>query len=390
MLYEDIFQLVAGTLASGLTYVSKHLEKQTGAQVLFADRAGSGRGPLPQSRRERADDSGPELPDLARSGYLYAESEETLYYRVPCPGDAACFIVKGLGASRLELCLAALQKAELAVRIYFSRLQQAETDSLLLERELQDYLFGGSDRGSGGECGAAIGKILELGGGYPQGATSFRVEMLGLDESAPASYWQKLAAFAADYGESGRDFIAVKGPELLALVLPQTAVSFDVSTFRAAAEKKFETPVRAGRGEARPLPELRQSADEARLAFFYPRLMGTGEKHQSFADMGVFTAIFSQPLPLIAGSARRTVEPLLAYDENNGGCLLPTLTELVDSGFNLRKTAQSLYIHVNTLYYRIRRIEGLLKTDLSLMSARVDIFTALKTWALLGLSGLGV
>lgn len=53
----------------------------------------------------------------------------------------------------------------------------------------------------------------------------------------------------------------------------------------------------------------------------------------------------------------------------------------------MKSTADSLHIHVNTLYYRINKIEQLLDLDLSKMSAQVELYTAIKVWDTLKING---
>ncbi len=45
----------------------------------------------------------------------------------------------------------------------------------------------------------------------------------------------------------------------------------------------------------------------------------------------------------------------------------------------LGRTAESLYLHVNTVRYRIERVEQLTGRDLSQLEDRVDVFLALKS-----------
>lgn len=71
------------------------------------------------------------------------------------------------------------------------------------------------------------------------------------------------------------------------------------------------------------------------------------------------------------------------YDEANEGVLLPTLRILLDNCFNWKKTAQQMYVHVNTLHYRIKKVEQLMQIDLSQMENRVNTFLAIKLYDLM-------
>ena len=52
------------------------------------------------------------------------------------------------------------------------------------------------------------------------------------------------------------------------------------------------------------------------------------------------------------------------YDHANGTFLQDTLLEYYMHGFSVGKTADALYIHRNSLQYRLRKIEELLEIEL--------------------------
>jgi DNA-binding PucR family transcriptional regulator len=56
----------------------------------------------------------------------------------------------------------------------------------------------------------------------------------------------------------------------------------------------------------------------------------------------------------------RTVGPLLDYDRDRGSELVRTLLAYYGSGGSLTRTAQELFVHVNTLYQRLERVTQLL------------------------------
>ncbi len=99
----------------------------------------------------------------------------------------------------------------------------------------------------------------------------------------------------------------------------------------------------------------------------------------------MFTHIFSQDTECLKEFCCRTLGSLIEYDKNNNGELLSTLRQLLDSSFNWKATAHSLFIHINTLYYRVNKIQELLELDLSRMDTRVNLYTAVKIWDTLNL-----
>ncbi len=57
----------------------------------------------------------------------------------------------------------------------------------------------------------------------------------------------------------------------------------------------------------------------------------------------------------------KVIDPILAYDEKNGSDLLLTAQIYVENGCDVKKTAQALYQHGNTIRYRLDRIKTLLE-----------------------------
>ncbi|MFK3984094.1 PucR family transcriptional regulator [Micromonospora sp. NPDC050397] len=75
---------------------------------------------------------------------------------------------------------------------------------------------------------------------------------------------------------------------------------------------------------------------------------------------------------------RRLLAPLLAYDRTHNANLLRTLDSFLACGGSWTRCAALLHLHVNTLRYRIGRIEQLTGRDLSRFEDRVDFFLALR------------
>jgi PucR family transcriptional regulator, purine catabolism regulatory protein len=75
--------------------------------------------------------------------------------------------------------------------------------------------------------------------------------------------------------------------------------------------------------------------------------------------------------------------PLLAYDRAHASALLETLGVYLRANENLRRTAERLFVHVNTVNYRLRRIEAITGLDLADSRQRLIAEVALETVRLL-------
>ncbi|MEV4257229.1 helix-turn-helix domain-containing protein, partial [Spirillospora sp. NPDC049652] len=74
----------------------------------------------------------------------------------------------------------------------------------------------------------------------------------------------------------------------------------------------------------------------------------------------------------------RLLDPLRTYDEEHNADLLPTLETFLQHSGSWTRCAERLHLHVNSVRYRIQRIEELTGRDLSTLEDRVDFFLALR------------
>ena len=84
------------------------------------------------------------------------------------------------------------------------------------------------------------------------------------------------------------------------------------------------------------------------------------------------------PASVLRSFRERLLGPLLAYDDQHRAELLPTLREFLACSGSWNACAAKMYVHVNTVRYRIRRIEELTGRNLSSLDDQVDFFLALR------------
>ncbi|WP_189225225.1 PucR family transcriptional regulator [Saccharothrix coeruleofusca] len=86
----------------------------------------------------------------------------------------------------------------------------------------------------------------------------------------------------------------------------------------------------------------------------------------------------SAPEELRGSLRRRVLGPVLDYDAEHGSDLVGTLRVFLDCSGSWTTAAARLHVHVNTLRYRVGRVERLLGADLSDFARRVDLYLALR------------
>lgn len=72
------------------------------------------------------------------------------------------------------------------------------------------------------------------------------------------------------------------------------------------------------------------------------------------------------------------LDPLIQYDRKNDSNLMLTLTAYLDNHQNLATTSRQLFIHRNTLLYRVEKIESLLGYSLNEKNAQFNLSFAIK------------
>jgi sugar diacid utilization regulator len=84
-----------------------------------------------------------------------------------------------------------------------------------------------------------------------------------------------------------------------------------------------------------------------------------------------------------------TVEPLVAYDEQYETDLMRTLETFLEADGNVNGTAQRLFTHRHTIYYRLERVRELSGLDVSSSDGREKLSLGLKSMRVLGISSAG-
>ncbi|MFD0569461.1 PucR family transcriptional regulator [Kitasatospora gansuensis] len=134
--------------------------------------------------------------------------------------------------------------------------------------------------------------------------------------------------------------------------------------------------LRAGVGPtaAATLPELRGALVQAGYALDSQAAGAVG----SSLELGSLAALLrGVPAEVKASFRSRLLAPLAEHDRTNTVSLLATLDSFLSHDASWSRTAQALHIHVNTVHYRIKRIEELTGRSLVRLEDRLDLRAAL-------------
>ncbi|MFF3447835.1 PucR family transcriptional regulator [Streptomyces sp. NPDC002667] len=158
----------------------------------------------------------------------------------------------------------------------------------------------------------------------------------------------------------GYDAVAVAWPFVAACV-PETPLHGGTSASTGSAE-----------GLANALAEARYALASART---------TSPDTSCLTDIAALTSVDTLltgiPAEVRAAYSQTVLGPLLKAGGGSAAMLLHTLETFLAQDGSWTRTAEALHLHVNTVHYRVQRVEHLTGRDLSRLGDRLDLWAAL-------------
>jgi sugar diacid utilization regulator len=179
-------------------------------------------------------------------------------------------------------------------------------------------------------------------------------------------------SIAASIGS--RALVVVRQDEVAA-ILPvagknPSAIGVALDLARVGADREHEIRMLTGvSGVCRGLGEVGQRYLEAHQAL-----------RRTNADRPIVSLSELSPFEHLVASADRSTRTSIAMEaapltENGNGALMETLRVYLDSDLDVARTAETLYVHPNTVRYRLRRIGELTGVDPQRFSGQVELLT---------------
>lgn len=122
--------------------------------------------------------------------------------------------------------------------------------------------------------------------------------------------------------------------------------------------------------------ELFRSYQEAKVAYDIGLLLDIPIPF--FSELGLERILYKHDLHDLKEFYDHTLRDLQRYDHDNKTNLMDILKVFVTCQFNITRTAQELFIHKNTLRYKVNKIEKILGQKLDDMNTRLNILAAIK------------
>jgi len=259
----------------------------------------------------------------------------------------------------------------------------------VLARELTagaELLAGASELGVDIEDGAS----MIVARAHPQAPTDegWRGRVRAVAErGARAVVSRSIAALSERDGVPGAEvLLLVPGGEEAAAARAADAVLHEMQaglagyTFAVGRSRIAEDPAELPRAASEALLATNVAegaAETAPLAF-----------EQTGAYRLLLSAMSENPSELQRFYAE-TVEPLVAYDEQYETDLVRTLETFLEADGNVAGTAQRLFTHRHTIYYRLERVRELSGLDVSSSDGREKLSLGLKAMRVLGITSAG-
>ena len=130
------------------------------------------------------------------------------------------------------------------------------------------------------------------------------------------------------------------------------------------------------------------SYQQAMFTMSFMKLTGHKAFTQRYSELGMCIPLTSNNWLEAKDYCLKSLGTLLDCDELNNTCYYETLITYLDNNCNGKEAADQLYIHVNTLYYRLKKIEGLLGCTMTEMHDIAHLYCVAKIYEALLSSGI--
>jgi len=132
-------------------------------------------------------------------------------------------------------------------------------------------------------------------------------------------------------------------------------------------------------GISSELKEFKKNVLQAQKSVEVSKKCGIESSITNYKELGIYRLFFDMKKhDEMKNLYDETLEKLREYDKKNSTNLLKTLESYIDNQRNIGKTAEKLYIHRNTLKYRVKRIEEILECNLDEEEVIFNIKLAIK------------
>ena len=148
------------------------------------------------------------------------------------------------------------------------------------------------------------------------------------------------------------------------------------------AQWEYGMDLRIGVGNSKAyLDEVKNSRNEASAALRAAEVSGLKGQIFFYRDQGIYTLLSHvDDTRILDNYVEEKLGKLLQADELNDGNLSETLENYLNCSCNAKKTAEEMFLHRNTLNYRLKKIREILGCDLESLDTCLELKLAFLIW----------
>ena len=148
------------------------------------------------------------------------------------------------------------------------------------------------------------------------------------------------------------------------------------------AQREYGINLMIGVGNSRAyLDEIKTSRNEAASALRAAEVSGSEGNIFFYRDQGIYTLLSHvDDTRILDTYVEEKLGKLLQADELNDGKLSETLENYLNCSCNAKKTAEEMFLHRNTLNYRLKKIREILDCDLEKLDTCLELKLAFLIW----------
>jgi DNA-binding PucR family transcriptional regulator len=165
---------------------------------------------------------------------------------------------------------------------------------------------------------------------------------------------------------------------------PDTSCIVD-SILKQVSHSFPQLSVRAGVGtEKSNLSDFKISLQQAKNVLIFSE-NSKGKRSHFFEDLGLYKLLFKIDIKDLNCIYQETIGLLMAYDAAQESELTRDLIGLLEANGNLNHAAEQLFLHRNTLRYRLQKIEEITGRSLAIHTDRTTLQVGVMVGEILGL-----
>lgn len=361
-------QQILGILEQGLSYLGESIAEENSCNL----RISTGRGNV-LYERNCIDDGEP------------GDNFGKLTYTVETHEGPIKLTLRGLPPDKLEQGMNSLKETEFAVQCYFSRVNRSKQLDSLMKKGVVKYIL--NER-------INRATFLDIVNTHCNPDCQYYVSILN-------DCTKNEQRFMAKNLKRNQTFnISILDSKNLVLIVQHTfnplTNTIDVNSPTEAEQQdifshlvaeyngcpKFATGCSGYPGD------LYLSYQQAIFTMSYMKLTGHTAFTTRYSDLGLGIPLTSNNWVEIKKYCLKNLSPLLEADKLNNASYFETLNTYLDYNCNGKEAADRLYIHVNTLYYRLKKIESMLNVSTTDMCDIAHLYYVTKIYKALIDSGI--